>query len=61
MGTGTTLAAALALGIPGVGFELYQKRELIIETILENRMYSQHQDIMLSHYETTIKKLLEMI
>ncbi|OLS12165.1 MAG: DNA modification methylase [Promethearchaeota archaeon CR_4] len=60
LGTGTTLAAALKLGIKGYGYEKYPRKELIQSTIASGRDYEAKPVILIPHYEETIGLLVEM-
>jgi site-specific DNA-methyltransferase (adenine-specific) len=61
LGTGTTLAAALSLGISGYGYELFPRKELIEKTIRSGLDYKPKLDVLIPHYETTIVELLKVI
>ncbi len=55
MGTGSTLAAAQFLGIKGIGYEKYPRKEVIRERIMENKFYPQPANLI-PHLEQTISK-----
>ena len=61
LGTGTTLAAALNLGKKGFGYELFPRKELIRETILNGTYYKAKTPILIPHYEVAIKQLVKML
>jgi site-specific DNA-methyltransferase (adenine-specific) len=60
-GTGTTLAAAACLGLKGVGYEKYPRRELIKATILAGRDYVPKPTVLIPHMETSIALLLKFL
>jgi site-specific DNA-methyltransferase (adenine-specific) len=60
LGTGTTLAAAEALGKKGWGYEPYPKRQLIIDTIKEGSKYKPKPEILISDYEITIRTIVKL-
>jgi hypothetical protein len=55
VGTGTTLAAARLIGIPGFGYEKYPRKEVIRQKILYNH-FIPPEIILLPHLELSIKK-----
>lgn len=57
LGTGTSLAAAHALGIPGFGYELFPQTQLIQRTISQQQDYTFPQVILIPHYEESIQIL----
>ncbi|MBD3350688.1 MAG: hypothetical protein GF364_04290 [Candidatus Lokiarchaeota archaeon] len=61
LGTGTTLAAANALGKRGFGYEKFPKKKLIEKTIIAGKDYSVETDILIPHYESSISTLLNII
>ncbi|MBN2155367.1 MAG: site-specific DNA-methyltransferase [Candidatus Lokiarchaeota archaeon] len=61
LGTGTTLAASSCLGKKGFGYELYPRKDLIINTIQAGKNYSPKPVVLIPHYEITIKNLVSLI
>ena len=60
LGTGTTLAAANVLNLKGIGYEKYPRIDLIKSTIESGLKYEQKQPILIPHYESSIKTLLDI-
>lgn len=60
LGAGTTLAACKVLGIEGVGFELYPRRELIRQTIGEARA-PRGDGPLLPHLDLAVRLLAEAV
>ena len=61
LGTGTTLAAAHALGIRGIGYEKFPRKELIEKTVQSGLNYISPSPILIPHYELTIQLLLSWL
>lgn len=61
LGTGTTLAAALNLGLQGFGYEKYPRKELIKQTIKEGPQYYPSPIILIPHYEESINVLMNFL
>ena len=65
LGTGSTLAATKLMGIQGIGYEKFPRKELIRETIESSNKdilsKLDDQQILLPHLELTINKLVEVI
>ena len=59
IGTGTTLAAARILGIQGIGYEKYPRKEVIREKISQHQ-FSPQPVILLPHLELTVKKYVSL-
>ncbi len=60
LGTGTTLAASNSLQKKGYGYEKYPRTELIKDTIRDGKLYAPQVPILIPHYESSIKLLLDL-
>ena len=61
LGTGTTLAAAKSLGLQGYGYEMFPRENLIKETIINKSHYKPKSPILIPHYESSIKSLINLL
>jgi site-specific DNA-methyltransferase (adenine-specific) len=61
LGTGTTLAASYKIGLQGYGYEKYPRQDLIKKTIINGINFEYEQQILIPHYDVSIKELLKML
>ena len=59
MGTGTTLTAARILGIKGIGYEKYPRKDVIRERI-NLHQFSPQPTVLLPHLELTVRKYVSL-
>jgi site-specific DNA-methyltransferase (adenine-specific) len=60
LGSGSALAAAKLMGITGVGYEKYPRKELIKDTI-NNSTLIQNKDVLIPHLDLTIDTLSSLL
>jgi DNA modification methylase len=61
VGTGTTLAAGACLGLRGIGYEKYPRKEIIKQTLEEGLKFVPEPPILIPHLEETIHTLWKLL